>query len=300
MGYEDAHSILSYERIICTMMMKHLSCKVLVLLLLAGCITATPVPAEAGGVFKWYNPMTWTGGDDDAKESSKKLPQKQESEQPALKPVNAQPKQEPVPSRAVQRDTKEDMVGAVLETEKGNITIQLYPKDAPETVENFKELVEDNLYIFESQNFYKRLRNAVLREGGEQSFFESAYKSFKDELNYKIIENYDESFADPSDKNTTLLISDLNIQNELITFKTNKPNQLHLIKVSYFPNWKIKNGYGPFRISPSFMAVIPKDEFVEIKFESSNVEKALNLLSILTLFGALLITYKYKKRSDNV
>ena len=162
------------------------------------------------------------------------------------------------------------------------------------------ELVGDNLYIFESPDFYERLRNAVLREGSEQSFFESAYKSFKDELNYKIIENYDESFADPSDKNTTLLISDLNIQNELISFKTNKPNQLHLIKVSYFPNWKIKNGYGPYRISPSFMAVIPKDEFVEIKFESSNVEKALNLLSILSLFGALLIAYKYKKRFDNV
>jgi len=162
------------------------------------------------------------------------------------------------------------------------------------------ELVGDNLYIFESPDFYERLRNAVLRSGSEQSFFESAYKNFKDELNYKIIENYDESYADPSDKNTTLLISDLNIQNELITFKTNKPNQLHLIKVSYFPNWKIKNGYGPFRISPSFMAVIPKDEFVEIKFESSKTEKALNLLSILTLFGALLITYKYKKRTENV
>ena len=162
------------------------------------------------------------------------------------------------------------------------------------------ELVGDNLYIFESPDFYERLRNAVLRAGSEQSFFESAYKNFKDESNYKIIENYDESYADPSDKNTTLLISDLNIQNELITFKTNKPNQLHLIKVSYFPNWKIKNGYGPYRISPSFMAVIPKDEFVEIKFESSNAEKALNLLSILTLFGALLITYKYKKRTENV
>ena len=162
------------------------------------------------------------------------------------------------------------------------------------------ELVEDNLYIFESPNFYGRLRNAVLREGSEQSFFEAAFKSFKDELNYKIIENYVESFAEPSDNNTALLISDLNIQNELITFKTNKPNQLHLIKVSYFPNWKIKNGLGPFRISPSFMAVIPKDEFVEINFETSNVEKALNLLSILTLFGALLITYRNKKRSDNV
>ena len=161
------------------------------------------------------------------------------------------------------------------------------------------ELIEDNLYIFESPNFYERLRNAVLREGSEQSFFEEAYKSFKDESNYKIIENYDKSITNQSDKNSELLITDLNIQNTLITFKTNKPNQLHLIKVSYFPNWKIKNGHGPFRISPSFMAVIPNDEFVEIKFELSNIEKGLNFFSILTLFGALLITNRYKKRSHN-
>src|SRR5210317_1473946 len=162
------------------------------------------------------------------------------------------------------------------------------------------ELVEDNLHIFKSPDFYERLFNAVLREGSEQSFFDAAYKSFKDELNYKIIENYDKNLADSSDNNTELLISDLNIQNDYISFKTNKPNQLHLIKVSYFPNWKIKNGHGPFRISPSFMAVIPNDELVEINFELSNIERALNFFSILTLFGALLITYKYKKRSDNV
>ena len=48
------------------------------------------------------------------------------------------------------------------------------------------------------------------------------------------------------------------------------------------------------------MAVVPKDELVEINFESSNVEKALNYLSIFTLFGALLITYTYKKRFVNV
>ena len=162
------------------------------------------------------------------------------------------------------------------------------------------ELVEDNLYLFESPIFYDRLMNAVLREGSEQSFFEVAYESFKDELNYKIIENYDKSITDSTDSNTELLISDLNIQNELITFKTNKPDQLHLIKVSYFPNWKIKNGYGPFRISPSFMAVVPKDELVEIEFETSNIEKALNYLSIFSLFGALIISYTYRKRFVNV
>ena len=43
-----------------------------------------------------------------------------------------------------------------------------------------------------------------------------------------------------------------------------------------------------------------KVALVEIEFELSNTEKALNFLSILTLFGALLITYKYKKKFGNV
>ena len=162
------------------------------------------------------------------------------------------------------------------------------------------ELIENELYLFESPDFYGRLKNAILRNSSEQNFFDAAFESFKDETNYKIIENYDKSFSEPSTTNTELSINELNIDNNLITFKTNKPNQLHLIKVSYFPNWKITSGEGPFRISPSFMAVVPNEEFVEIKFESTNVEKSLNFLSFFALFGALLITYSFKKRINYV
>ena len=162
------------------------------------------------------------------------------------------------------------------------------------------ELVDDDLYVFESPGFYERLRGAILRESSDQNFFDAAYESFKNESNYKIIENFDKSLIEVSDKNSELLITELNIGNNLITFKTNKPNQLHLIKVSYFPNWEITNGKGPFRISPSFMAVIPNEEFVELKFESTIEEKALNFLSFFALFGALLTTYGYKKRLINV
>ena len=162
------------------------------------------------------------------------------------------------------------------------------------------ELVQDDLYLFESPGFYDRLKNAILRESSEENFFDAAYESFKNESNYKIIENYDKSSVEESIKTSELLISELNIGNNLITFKTNKPNQLHLIKVSYFPNWKITNGQGPYRISPSFMAVVPNDNFVEIKFKSTNVEKGLNFLSLFALLGALLIAYVYKKRFHDV
>ncbi len=158
------------------------------------------------------------------------------------------------------------------------------------------ELIEDELYLIESPDFDERLKNAILRESSEQNFFDVAFKSFKNETNFKVIENFNKSFTQPSDKNYELSISELNIENKIITFRTNKPNQLHLIKVSYFPNWKITNGQGPFRISPSFMAVVPNDEFVEIKFEPTGTEKALNFISYSALFSALLITYIYRKR----
>jgi len=158
------------------------------------------------------------------------------------------------------------------------------------------ELIEDELYLFESPDFDERLKNAILRESSEQNFFDAAFKSFKDETNFKVIENFNKSLTQPSDQNYELSISELNIENKKITFRTNKPNQLHLIKVSYFPNWKITNGQGPFRISPSFMAVVPNDEFVEIKFETTGTEKALNFISYSALFSALLITYIYRKR----
>ena len=36
------------------------------------------------------------------------------------------------------------MKKAVIETEKGNITIELFEKDAPKTVENFEKLANKN------------------------------------------------------------------------------------------------------------------------------------------------------------
>ena len=45
------------------------------------------------------------------------------------------------------------------------------------------------------------------------------------------------------------------VENEKITFKTTAIGVPHIVKVSYFPNWKVEGGYGPYAISPSFMMV---------------------------------------------
>jgi len=57
-----------------------------------------------------------------------------------------------------------------------------------------------------------------------------------------------------------------NIENEKITFKTTAIGIPHIIKISYFPNWKAVGADGPYAISPSFMMVIPRQENVTLYY----------------------------------
>ena len=98
-----------------------------------------------------------------------------------------------------------------------------------------------------------------------------------------------------SSKKNDLQITDLNITNNKISFFTDSPGELHLIKVSYFPNWTIMNGKGPFRTSPSFMSVIPDNEYVEIIFEKTSVEKNSFFFSLFSLILSLIIFIRLKQ-----
>lgn len=59
------------------------------------------------------------------------------------------------------------------------------------------------------------------------------------------------------------------IENEKITFKTTAIGIPHIIKISYFPNWKAVGADGPYAISPSFMMVIPRQENVTLYYGST-------------------------------
>ena len=87
-------------------------------------------------------------------------------------------------------------------------------------------------------------------------------------------------------------ISNFNMTSNSITFTTDRPNELHMIKTSYFPNWEIKNGDGPYRISPSFMAVIPNSENVELTFARTRIET----YSFYTALASLLLYISLSKK----
>lgn len=79
---------------------------------------------------------------------------------------------------------------AKIETSKGTITLELFPKDAPKTVENFTKLAQKGYY--DGVIFHRVIKDFVIQGGdptGTGTGGESVFgKEFEDEINsHKII-----------------------------------------------------------------------------------------------------------------
>ena len=156
------------------------------------------------------------------------------------------------------------------------------------------ELIYQDVDIFSKASTQDGILSSIFRDTDIDNFFKKAYESF-DELDKKrVVEVSNDISIKPSNKND-LQITDLIIMNDKISFFTDSPGELHLIKVSYFPNWTITNGKGPFRTSPSFMSVIPDNEYVEIIFEKTSVEKNSFYFSLFSLILSLIIFIRLKQ-----
>jgi hypothetical protein len=57
-----------------------------------------------------------------------------------------------------------------------------------------------------------------------------------------------------------------------IEFRTSAVGVPHLVRVSFFPNWRARGADGPYRAAPSFMVVVPTQETVVLSFEDTWVE----------------------------
>ena len=155
------------------------------------------------------------------------------------------------------------------------------------------ELVNEKIEIFERVSFLERTISSIFRNTEYKNFFDQAYKNYGYLNNYRVLELPPNIQIDSSIE-SNLEIKDLNISSDKISFTTNRPNQLHIIKVSYFPNWEIKDGAGPYRISPSFMSVIPYSNKVEISFERVNLETYSFYFALISLILSLILLRRIK------
>jgi hypothetical protein len=68
------------------------------------------------------------------------------------------------------------------------------------------------------------------------------------------------------------VVSDIVLEPHRISFHTTAVGVPHLVKVSYFPNWRAINAEGPYLATPSLMLVVPTGEDVVLEFDNTWVE----------------------------
>ncbi|MBA3013700.1 MAG: hypothetical protein KKD63_05135 [Proteobacteria bacterium] len=61
-----------------------------------------------------------------------------------------------------------------------------------------------------------------------------------------------------------------NLDHMTIRFETERVGEPHLVKVSYFPNWRVKGANGVYPVSPHLMLVIPRQHQVTLTYERNS------------------------------
>jgi 6-pyruvoyl-tetrahydropterin synthase-like protein len=75
---------------------------------------------------------------------------------------------------------------------------------------------------------------------------------------------------------------------EEIRFHTDRVGEPHIVKVSWFPNWRAEGAQGPWMLSPGLMVVVPTQSDVRLVYRDTPFElggRALTLLGIAVMLG---------------
>jgi hypothetical protein len=112
-------------------------------------------------------------------------------------------------------------------------------------------------------------------------------------LNSSMIKNISELYSTSPVKIVSNCSINETVSSELISFSTSCPGLPHIIKIGYFPNWKVTGAAKIYEASPSFMMVIPESGNVKLTYENTFYDL---LGMFFTAFGFfLLLSGKAKK-----
>ena len=81
------------------------------------------------------------------------------------------------------------------------------------------------------------------------------------------------SFAAPEERRLPAIsVTNIVEEGDRISFSVDQTGVPVLVKASYFPNWSVKGGLGPYRSTPNWMVVVPTENEVLLEFEATWVE----------------------------
>lgn len=91
-------------------------------------------------------------------------------------------------------------------------------------------------------------------------------------------------------------ISDVVVDNESVSFSVDRVGEPVLVRVSYFPNWKVSGADGPYRVAPNMMVVVPTEREVSMTFGASFVDRFAYVLTLGGFVGLYLIRRDDRRR----
>jgi hypothetical protein len=89
----------------------------------------------------------------------------------------------------------------------------------------------------------------------------------------------------PRKKLPPVTVSDIHQTDDSVSFRVNRPGVPVIVRTSYYPNWEVSGGVGPWRLTPNFMVVVPTSRQVTLHYARSGPEIVGIGLSVLGVVG---------------
>jgi hypothetical protein len=84
-------------------------------------------------------------------------------------------------------------------------------------------------------------------------------------------------------------VTDVRVSDDGLSFKVDRVGVPVLVRMSYFPNWKVSGAQGPFRAAPNFMVVVPTENTVRMGYGWTPIDGISYSLAGLGLAGLVVL-----------
>ena len=93
-----------------------------------------------------------------------------------------------------------------------------------------------------------------------------------------------------------VVVSNIEMGQSAVSFSVDKIGVPVLVRVSYFPNWKVDGAKGPFRVAPNMMVVIPTSNIIKLHYGSTSRDYMAYLLTFIGI--GLLVRRRRRMRRE--
>ena len=85
-----------------------------------------------------------------------------------------------------------------------------------------------------------------------------------------------------------------------LSFHVSRVGVPMLVKISYYPRWRVTGATGPYRVSPNLMVVVPTSTNVDLVYGSTTSDTLGQVTSDVTVVAGLLVAFVALRRRRNL